>query len=220
MGSSFDKQFEMVTSDFMRNLDFLNWFRYFYLLKDIVRLSPRSVLEIGAGEGIIKKCVTGMVDNYFVLDINAKLLPDIVGDVRDFYCELENRFDLVVIADVLEHIPFGDLFRGLSNIARYMKDDSKLLVTIPHRRSNFLFMTPNYIPRVLTVPTGFLSLGSFYRRFIKRKIWIDPHHCWEIGDGSVRVKDVEKVFSECEFSIEYAKKLLYVDYWILCKRVK
>jgi len=78
-------------------------------------------------------------------------------------------------------------------------------------------MTPTQIPHVFTVPTGFLSLGAFYRRFIKRKIWIDPCHCWEIGGGNVKVKDVNSVLIDCGFEIQKLEKLLYVDYWILRK---
>jgi hypothetical protein len=67
------------------------------------------------------------------------------------------------------------------------------------------------------VPTGFLSPGAFYRRFIKRRIWIDPHHCWEIGDGKTRRGDVESVFDQAGFQRDKVRKLLYVDYWILRK---
>ena len=62
---------------------------------------------------------------------------------------------------------------------------------------------------------GFLSFGSFYRRFIKRKIWIDPYHCWEIGDGHVRRADVELIFRDAGFAISKFEKLLWVDYWVL-----
>ncbi len=78
-------------------------------------------------------------------------------------------------------------------------------------------MTPTQIPHVVTVPTGFLSPGAFWRRFSKRKIWIDHNHCWEIGDGQVRVKDVDAVLRQQSFTVEKFDKLLYVDYWVLVK---
>jgi hypothetical protein len=53
---------------------------------------------------------------------------------------------------------------------------------------------------------------AVYRRFIKRKIWIDPHHCWEIGDGRIKKKDIENLLVDCGFIISLFKKLLYVDY--------
>ncbi len=78
-------------------------------------------------------------------------------------------------------------------------------------------MSPTNKPHVFTVPTGFLSPGAFYRRFIKRKIWIGPNHCWEIGDGKIRRRDVEAEFVKAGFSIDKFQKLLYVDYWVLKK---
>jgi hypothetical protein len=116
---------------------------------------------------------------------------------------------------VLEHLPFADLPGTLANLRSYLVADGRAFITIPHRASYFLFMTPTYIPRVFRVPTGFLSLGAFYRRFIKRKIWIDPHHCWEIGDGTIDVRQVEAVFRAAGFAIVSRKTLLYVDYWVL-----
>jgi len=115
-------------------------------------------------------------------------------------------------------MPFSDLSRTVKNIFSYLKKSSSYaLITIPHRCSNFLFMSPTQIPHVFRVPTGFLSFGSFWRRFIKRKIWIDPHHEWEIGDGNITVQKVKSCFEKEKFIIKNYKKLLYVDYFILQK---
>jgi len=212
-----DNQFHYEQSYYLKQLDFLNWYRYFFIIKEVVDFMPNNILEIGTGSGIVKSCLQHLVESYTVLDINPKLRPNILGDLRDYKIELENEFECVIIADVLEHIPFSDVEKSLTNIYSYLKNGGEALITIPHRRSNFLFMTPLCKPHVITVPTGFLSPGAFYRRFIKRKIWIDPDHCWEIGDGRIKKTNVELVFKQVGFSIEKFKKLLYVDFWILKK---
>ena len=79
-------------------------------------------------------------------------------------------------------------------------------------------MTPTQIPHVFRVPTGFLSFGSFRRRFIKRKIWIDPHHEWEIGDGNITAEKIRSCFELKKFKILSYKKLIYVDFYILTKK--
>lgn len=215
--NSFDSQFYLEKDYFLKQLDFLNWYRYFFIIKDAINFMPNTILEIGVGSGIVKSCLQPIVKKYTVLDINPKLQPDIMADLRDYQVILENKFDCIIAADVLEHMPFSDLKINLKNIYNYLKNEGKALITIPHRRSHFLFMTPRQIPHVITVPTGFLSPGAFYRRFIKRRIWIDPDHCWEIGDGKVRRSDVEKTFKRVGFCIEKFEKLLYVDYWVLGK---
>jgi hypothetical protein len=67
------------------------------------------------------------------------------------------------------------------------------------------------------VPTGFLSFRAFYRRFVKRKIWIDPHHCWEIADGTVSLRLVNRVIRGCGLRVISFRKLLYVDHWVLSR---
>ena len=115
-------------------------------------------------------------------------------------------------------MPFSDLPKTIKNIFSYLKKNSSYaLITIPHRCSNFLFMSPTQIPHVFRVPTIFLSFGSFWRRFIKRKIWIDPHHEWEIGDGNITPKKVRSCFEQKKFKILSYKKLIYVDFFILTK---
>ena len=217
MENEFKKQFSFDREFYLNQLDFLNWFRYYHLVKDALKLQAESILEIGTGSGIVRNCLKPLVNKYWVLDINAKLEPDVVSDVRDLQPKLKSNFDCVIAADVLEHLPFADLPKVVKNLFEYLKPGGFALITIPHRQSNFLFMSPNQIPHVITVPSGFLSLGAFWRRFIKRKIWIDPYHCWEIGDGHIKIKDVRECFLKNGFKEVRFQKLLYVDYWILVK---
>ncbi len=214
---NFNEQFKVPPSYYTENLDFLNWFRYYFITKDVLSLSEQSVLEIGCGGGHLRHILEPHVLKYHTFDINDSLKPDFAADVRTYSANLEAEYNCVIAADVLEHLPFSDLSIAVSNIYSYLRKGGNSLITIPHRQSNFLFMTPTQIPHVFTIPTGFLSLGAFYRRFIKRKIWIDPDHCWEIGDGYVTVNDVESNFIKCGFEIVSYSKLLYVDYWILKK---
>lgn len=217
MSDDFNKQFSLKSEYYLNQLDFLNWFRYYYLVKDVLRLKSVNLMEVGAGGGLVRNCLEPLVSSYTTLDVNKELNPDILSDIRDTNQGIVDQFDCAIAADVLEHIPFSDLKIAVSNMFKYINPGGYALITIPHRQSNFLFMTPAQIPHVVTVPTGFLSLGGFYRRFIKRKIWIDPNHCWEIGDGNIKKKDVDNCFLDVGFKIIKFQKLLYVDYWVLQK---
>jgi len=217
MGDNFNEQFSLKRGYYLNKLDFIDWFRYFNLIKDALSLQCTDLLEVGTGAGLVRNCLEPQVSTYTTLDINEQLAPDVLADVRVPLAELSGKFDCVIAADVLEHIPFLDLKVAVGNLYEYLESGGHALITIPHRQSNFLFMSPTQVPHVFTVPTGFLSPGAFYRRFIKRKIWIDPNHCWEIGDGKIKVKDVNECFSECGFETKKFEKLLYVDYWVLKK---
>jgi len=213
----FGEQFRWDKKYWLEHLDFLNWYRYFAILKELKKIKPQSILEIGPGEGTIKSIFEKYVEKYQTMDVNQNLKPDYLSDIRDYNENLKNSFDCVIAADVLEHIVFDDFEKSLKNIFNYLKDDGYALITIPHRASYFLLMTPTYRPKIIRIPTGFCSPGAFYRRFIKRKIWIDPCHEWEIGDGKHIIKDVEKIIKEIGFKIEKREKLLYVDFWVLKK---
>ena len=202
---------------FLNKIDFLNWYRYFAILKKLIEIKPKTILEIGAGEGIIKSIFEKFTDEYRTMDVNDKLNPDYLGKIQEANKQLFGQFDCVIAADVLEHILFSELEKSLKNIFDYLKTGGYALITIPHRASYFLLMTPTYKPKVIRIPTGFLSLKSFYRRFIKRKIWIDPYHQWETEDGKHTMKEVEKIMKQVGFKIEKREKLLYVDFWTLKK---
>jgi hypothetical protein len=55
-------------------------------------------------------------------------------------------------------------------------------------------MSPTKILHIFRVPLGFLSFGSFWRRFIKFKIRIDSHHLRETGDGNITSKKSNYLF--------------------------
>jgi len=216
---SIDKktQFSCNKKDWLKGLDFSNWTRYYFLIKDSILFDRNNILEIGGGSGLVRNCLEPLVSNYTTLDINDKLSPEIIADVCENVPKLQDKFDCIIAADILEHIPFNTVEPAVKNLYSYLERGGYALITIPHRRSNFMYMTPHNIPKFYSVPTGFLSLGGFYRRFIKRKIWIDPCHRWEIGDGNIKVKDVNKVFLDCGFKIEKFEEIYYVDYWVLKK---
>lgn len=217
---NFNSQFFMRYEDYLKGLELSSWFRYFFIIKEVIDLKPKSILEIGAGNEIVKNCLSKFVKEYKVMDINPKLKPDILSDLREFRLELKEKFDCVICAEVLEHMPFKDLRKNLNNIYNYLTREGKAIITIPHRRARIMIITPfSYQkPLIITLPSWLKSnLKSFWKQFIKKKVWIDPHHCWEIGDGRVKIEDVEKLMSKVGFEIKKFSKLLHCDFWILRK---
>ncbi len=135
MSSSFNDQFTLDRADYLRKLDLLNWFRYYHLVKDVLHLGSTNILEIGSGSGMVRNCLTPLVREYRVLDINPNLAPDWVAEVRELQSELTERFDCVIAADVLEHLSFDDLGQTCANSTTYLKPGGHALITIPHRRA-------------------------------------------------------------------------------------
>jgi len=216
----FNSQFSMGYNDYLEGIDLSNWFRYYFIIKEVIEEKPKSILEIGVGNKIVKNCLKGLVKNYQTMDINPKLNPDILLDLRETKLELKEKFDCLICAEVLEHMSFSDLDKNLFNIHNYLDEKGKAIITIPHRRARFMMITPfsYYKPLIITLPVWIKSSPKlFYQQVIKNNVWIDPNHCWEIGDGKIKEKDIKESIGKAGFSIKKFKKLLHVDFFVLEK---
>ena len=217
----FNSQFSMSLDDYLKGIDLSNWYRYYFIIKEVINFKPNSILEIGAGNEVVKNCLKNFVKDYKVIDINQKLNPDILADLKEFKLELKGKFDCLICAEVLEHMFFEDFQKNLMNIHSYLNHNGKAIITIPHRRTRIMIVSPLSFQKAKIIELPFWlksSLKSFYEQVIKRKIWIDPHHRWEIGDGKVKQKDIEDIIQKAGFSIEKFEKLLQVDFWVLNKK--
>ena len=211
-----EKQFRLTPWEFLEKLDLLNWFRYAAIVKELTNQKPRSVLEVGPGEGVIKNVMKDFVERYDTLDVNTKLTPTYQGDIREFKDELREKYDCAIAADILEHISFEELETALKNLHAYLRPNGVALITIPHR-AWFIFETDwlGSKRRVFRFPDWVRTL--YHRLRGKKKNPIDLDHKWEIGDGKHSVKGVEDTMNKSGFKIEKREKLLYVDFWTLKK---
>lgn len=193
---NFKSQFSMNYQDYLERIDLLNWYRYYVLLKEAMSFKPRKILEIGAGNEIVKNALIKLTEDYKVMDINPQLKPDILSDIREFHSELKRKFDCVICADVLEHMPFKDLKWNLDNIYNYLNPTGKALITIPHRETRLILVTPFSYQKPLIISLPGLHTPKGYWKiimdYLKKKIDLDPHHCWEIGRMGIKISDVEK----------------------------
>jgi cyclopropane fatty-acyl-phospholipid synthase-like methyltransferase len=132
--------------------------RHYYLFTKIVKSGLKrnhDVLEIGCGIGTLTSLLYSYLKNGKIVatDISskniqlaqeriksAKRIEFFISDMQDF--SYAGKFDFIVLADVLEHIPMhlhGSLFQ---TITKYMKDDATLFINIPHP-SNIEFLRAN-----------------------------------------------------------------------------
>ena len=199
----FNYQFQYDRLKYLQELDFPDWTRYFFIVQGVIISQLKIVLEIGTGCEIVKNCLQPIVERYVTMDVNSKLTPDILADIREFRPELKNRFDCIIIAEVLEHIPFAEVEMACKNLLVYLVPGGKVFVTTPHQRYAALFVISTIEPYVLTIP--------------RSKTPIDTSHHWEIGDGKIKQKQLESIFESVGFKIEQHEKLLRGDFWVLVK---
>lgn len=213
--TAFDQQYSLSPRQYLAGMDFYTWTRHFHVLRDLCALVRGDVLEVGTGDGVVRRCLQPLVRSYTVVDVNPQLHPDVLADLREPQPALAARFDAVVATEVLEHIPFVDLPRCLAHLHGFVRPGGRLFLTLPHRKGHMLVVTPGQRLLKWRFPVGLTSLSEAWNRFVRRRIWIDPHHCWEIGDGRVRRADVSARLQAAGWRTESFAELPYCDYWVL-----
>lgn len=74
-------------------------------------------------------------------DIDPTVHPDIVADVLDMPFR-DNSFDLVIFADVIEHLPLGTELKALCEIWRTLKPEGVMILTTPNHVPLYTYLDP------------------------------------------------------------------------------
>lgn len=103
---------------------------YFYQVRELLKTRPRSILEIGVGDGVVSNHVRTQTDiEYTTADHAADLKPDVVADIRELPFK-DGSFDTVCAFEVLEHLPFEDFEKGVGELARVARN--YVVISLPH----------------------------------------------------------------------------------------
>ena len=215
--NDFSSQYRLSPRDYLVGLDFYTWTRHYHVLRDLISCESGDLLEVGTGDGVVRRCVQPFVRRYMVMDVNPQLQPDVLGDVLEPQASLASSFDAVICTEVLEHLPFERFSLAVAHLHGFLRPGGRLYLTLPHRKGHLLFVTPRQRLHAWRFPVGLTSLSEAWNRFVRRRIWIDPHHCWEIGDGNVRRATVQAHLSEAGLATQAFHELPYCDYWVLGK---
>jgi ubiquinone/menaquinone biosynthesis C-methylase UbiE len=157
---------------------------YAYQLREILRLHPTSILEIGAGDAVVGNYIKRQTAiAYTSVDFATDLVPDIVADVRSLPCTYAS-YDIVCAFEVLEHLPFEDFSVALSELFRVAR--THVLISLPH------FGPPVQI--YIKIP--FLSALKFaFKIPFPRKHTFNGQHYWEIGKQGYRLQTTRAILS-------------------------
>jgi len=126
------------------------WISYWYQIIEVLELKPDSVLEIGIGDKTVSHCLKSQGITVTTLDINKELKPDVVGSILKAPFQ-DNSFDVVLCAEVLEHLPFEKFEEGLKELKRISKRN--IVLSLPHfgHSIKFSFKIPLIKERKLAI---------------------------------------------------------------------
>lgn len=146
------------------------WNSYFHQLDLVKKTGAQSILEVGVGSGVVVQELTRRGLQVTTLDIAEDLVPDILGSVTDIPLP-DKSFDLVLAAEILEHIDPKDLPQALCEIARVSK--SSVIISVP--QPGYVFSTIIKIPLI----KRFSLLCKI--PFFWKKHKFNGEHYWELG---------------------------------------
>lgn len=146
------------------------WNSYWHQISLVRRAHPKTLLEVGVGEGVVARELVATSVAVTTIDIAEDLHPDVVGSVTSLPFP-DNSFDAVLAAEILEHIQFKDVpqaLRELSRVARH-----SVIISVPH---------PGYVFSLI-MKFPLLSCISLFAQipFFWQKHCFNGEHYWELG---------------------------------------
>lgn len=142
-------------------------------INHIHALKPRSVLEIGIGNGFVSTYLRRAGIEVVTVDLNCELSPDICCELKDLPNHLSRSFDLVSCCEVLEHLPWHEFEPSISIIRNY---SSSLFLALPYGRHVV------GAGGLLRVPTNHM-FGLWLPLLLPRRR-LPEEHFWELSSSS------------------------------------
>lgn len=182
--NKFDKI--QISNDHYFNLDYISqgrWFNYFLQIKNVLLASKigDNILEVGKGNGIVSGVLEKMNLKIKTLDIDKNLKPDIVSSILETPCQ-NGEFDVVLAAEILEHIPFNLFNTALKEISRISKKYA--VISIPHM--GVVIKINIKIPLIKEISI-FFKIPYFWKKHI-----FNGQHYWESGKKYFPLKKIRK----------------------------
>jgi len=168
------------------------WNSYWYQINEIYQLKPKKILEIGTGGGVVSNQLKKMGFLVTTVDFDQSLKPDIVGDVRKLPFK-NDFFDLVLCAQVLEHLPFRYFKKSLSELNRVT--NKYVILTLPHFSITELYFGLKLIPYVPKIEKTVKIDWPIKHKFL-------GEHYWEIGREDYMLNKIKSLIKKSGFSIE------------------
>lgn len=167
------------------------WNNYWYQI-DAVRTfkGVDSVLEVGPGGKMVADFLAKLGFSVKTLDVNESVDPDYVASVDNM--PLENKsFDVVLAAEILEHLPFDKFDKALAEMKRVAR--MGVVISLPH--SGYTFSFSFKIP-LLKWKFKIAKIPHFWRT----KTSMSDHY-WEVGLKNYPFRKIESRIKKSGFKI-------------------
>ena len=165
------------------------WISYYRQIQETLALRPANLLEIGKGSGLVSTVLKSRGVDLTSLDIDPAVRPDVVGSVLALPFG-DKAFDATLCAEVLEHLPFEDFPKALSEIRRVTR--RAVVLSLPHWGWTFwLGLKLPLLPK----------FDLFWKMTGVLKHPPGGEHFWEIGKRGFPLRRVSAAIEKAGFRI-------------------
>ena len=173
---------------FNRNYDTLGRFiSYFYQIESILKTNSNKILEIGVGNKIVNNYLKNLGLNVECCDFDSNLKPDKVGDIRKLPFK-DSQFDTVVAFEVVEHIPFADFEKSLSELYRVSRKN--VIISMPYSCMAFEVVTKLSIAYFRPLLRFLFRIPYFFIKIeLNEK---NKEHYWAMGRKNYPKRRIKK----------------------------
>ncbi len=145
---------------------------YFNQIEQIRRVAPENLLEVGIGNGFVKRYLRDKGFDTHTVDYDERLGPDTVASVLDLPFT-DGAFDVVCCFETLEHLPWEQFVPALEQLRRVAR--RRVLISLPDVTPYFcLRLGYKFRKHVFDVVRDIPLYRSETHEF-------DGQHYWEIG---------------------------------------
>jgi len=189
--------------DFKKYVKHNRWNSYYQQIIETLNCEGKNVLYVGAGDGIVTDTLKKAGKNVKTLDFDKNLKPDYIGSVTDIKKALGkdwNKFDIILICQVLEHIPFKEFENTVKQLAECAQ--KRLIISLPNNNRKYRFFVN--LPR----PIGKRESVILIRHRFGKKWDINDQGCgehyWEIdAKGCPKRKEIAKILKKYTKNLKY-----------------
>ncbi|MEI6445825.1 MAG: methyltransferase domain-containing protein [Nostocales cyanobacterium ELA583] len=174
----------------------------------------KNVLEIGIFNSLLTEILRQSNYNVTTADIDPNLKPDIMLDLTEDFTLPKDKFDAIVLFQVLEHFPYEQSELALQKLATFTK--KYLVISIPN--------TTQYLS--LQIKTSFL-LKARHLLWEIPKFWTtipicDDEHYWEMGLKGYPKKRILESVAKAGLTIkeEYVDPTFPYHYFLVLEKNK
>jgi len=169
-------------------------FSYAHQLHAVLSRTPRTVLEVGVGPGMVTASLRAVGVSVTTLDTDAGLQPDLVGSVTSIPAP-DSSFDVTICCQVLEHLPWDDFGPSLRELRRVTRQAAVISLPDVSRHLRILVRAPLLGERCWSWSVG-------RRQQFPRARYHSVGHFWEIGFREYPRRRILAVMRDAGWQVE------------------